>query len=236
MERDAQSGKARRHSGMRRLLVWGGTLVVLVGIVWLVARASKNAPTPVAPGVLSAQVSATDMSQGPDDAPIVLVEYGDFQCPACGAFEPLLKQALAEPELVGKVKLVYRYFPLTTIHRNAQVSAQAAAAAALQGKFWQMHDKLYATQQQWESMSDTGARNLFATFAADLGLDVTQWKKDIDSTVVKDRIKVDVDSADASGVDATPTFYVNGVQMASPTSYQDFEQKVAAPLHATTTP
>ena len=205
-------------------------MLVLVLLVWGMVKLSKNAPLPVATGTLSSPVSDVDHSSGPTDAKVTLVEYSDFQCPACAAFSTVITKALAEPELKGKVRFVYRFFPLVSIHPNAMLSSEAAEAASLQGKFWEMHDLLFEKQTDWAELSNTGAKNKFAEYAVQLGMDKTRFLSDIDSSAVKDRVQRDISSGDASNIQSTPTFFVNGTILAHPQSYEEFKQDLLGPL------
>jgi protein-disulfide isomerase len=210
----------------RRILIWLGGIAIIVGVGWGAVWLAKDIPVPNADGTLAVPVSAADHILGPADSPITLVEYSDYQCPACGSFYIVIGQLLAEPDLKDKVRFVYRNFPLTQLHIHAQLAAQAAEAAGLQGKFWEYHDKLFEGQAKWSSMSDAGARAQFTAYAAELGLDMTRFASDIDSSAVKDRIKADLDGGLAAGVNGTPTFFVNGTKMPSPQSYDQFKQYV----------
>ncbi|MFZ2200130.1 MAG: thioredoxin domain-containing protein, partial [Microgenomates group bacterium] len=122
---------------------------------------------------------------------VTLVEFSDFQCPACLSVQAPLKDLLKKYD--GKITFVYRYFPLTQIHKNAQMSAQAAEAAGLQGKFWEMHDKLFETQTEWEGI--TNPTETFIKYAETLGLDIAKFRVELESQVVKDAIQVDVSAA-----------------------------------------
>ncbi len=227
------SSAASRISGgmIRRLLLWGGALAAIVLVGWGMVKLSNNAPLPAENGKLSVAVGAQDNTQGPADAPAILVEYSDFQCPACAAFVPVIAEAFAEPELKDKVRLVYRYFPLS-IHPNAQLASQAAQAAALQGKFWEMHDLLFEKQAVWSPLSGKAAKAAFVAYAEQLGLNGGRFLVDIDSNTVKDRVKTDVNSGMASGVNSTPSFFVNGVRMTHPQSYDEFKQNLINALDA----
>ena len=218
---------------MKRLLLWGGGIVLLVLVGWGMVKLAGKAPSQTSNGTLSVAVSAADNVEGPASASVTLVEYSDFQCPACKAFEPIVKQLLQEPSLQGKVRFVYRYFPLPTVHQNAELSARAGQAAALQGKFWPMHDILFENQDTWAGMSDAAARTLFAQYAQQIGLDVNRYASDLDSSAVKDRVATSEKSGEDSGVDSTPTFFINGNQMPHPQSYDEFKQYVidALPAH-----
>lgn len=226
-------GAMPRISGglMRRLLIWGGALVVVVLVGWGMVKLSQNAPLSAVNGTLSVPVSDKDYSRGPADAKVTLVEYSDFQCPACAAFVPIIAKAFAEPELKDRVRLVYRYFPLS-IHPNAQLASQAGQAAALQGKFWEMHDLLFEKQAVWSPLSGKAAKDAFAAYAEQLGLDKGRFLSDIDRNAVKDRVKTDVDSGTVSDVNSTPSFFVNGVRMTHPQSYEEFKQNLINALNA----
>jgi Na+/H+ antiporter NhaA len=141
-----------------------------------------------------------DHIRGPVDAPVTLVEYGDFECPYCGQAEPVVRELLAE---AGDVRYVWRHLPLTDVHPHAQQAAEAAEAAAEQGAFWAMHDLLFDRQ-------DALTRAELAQHAAQLGLDVPQFLADLRRGSGAARVAADVESADLSAVSGTPTFFVNG--------------------------
>jgi len=151
---------------------------------------------------------------------IQIVEFSDFQCPACLAVQEPLKQILKKYE--GKITFVYRYFPLVSIHKNAMISAQAAEAAGFQDKFWQMHDKLFATQSTWEGLADP--RETFVGYAEELGMDRVKFVSDIESQGVKDAINVDLLVASRYGLGGIPTFFVNGVK----TEFDQIEAKISS--------
>jgi Na+/H+ antiporter NhaA len=141
-----------------------------------------------------------DHIRGPGDAPITVVEYGDFQCPYCGMAEPVIRELLAGH---GDVRYVWRHLPLSDVHPQAQLAAQAAEAAASQGKFWEMHDLLFQHQDALQG------RDLIR-YAEQLGLDVERFRDDLRRNVGAPRVAEDIDSADLSGVSGTPTFFING--------------------------
>jgi Na+/H+ antiporter NhaA/predicted DsbA family dithiol-disulfide isomerase len=141
-----------------------------------------------------------DHVRGPLDAPVTVVEYGDFECPFCGQAESVVRELLAD---FGDVRYVWRHLPLTDVHPHAQFAAEAAEAAAAQGRFWEMHDMLMDRQDELK------VKDLLR-YAAELGLDVEDFKEALKSRRGKARVAQDVDSADLSGVSGTPTFFVNG--------------------------
>lgn len=209
---------------IRRFLLWGGGIVLFAFLLWGMAKLSATTQIPT--GTLAVPVSAQDNAQGPASAPIVFVEYSDFQCPACAAFQPVLTQLIADADLSGKIRFIYRYFPLTTIHTRAQLSAQAAQAAALQGKFWQMHDALFEGQATWAGQSDTQARATFAQYAREVGLDMPRYAADLDRASVQELIRAQYDGGIRSGVNSTPSFFINGTRIAQPGSYAQLKQSL----------
>lgn len=146
-------------------------------------------------------------SLGPADAKVTVVEFGDYQCPACGKYHPVLKNSVL-PAYDGKIKFVFLNYPLP-IHKNAQAASQAAEAAALQGKFWQMHDMLYEKQQEWSEQKDPMPK--FEGYAKEIGLDLAKFKSDYSSQKVADIINNQAALGDAFNIPGTPTFFVNGV-------------------------
>src|SRR5258708_14441640 len=150
---------------------------------------------------LTPPVSERDHAQGPADSPLTLVEYGDYQCPYCGAAYPVVKQL--QKTLGKKLRFVFRNFPLTQSHPYARVAAEAAEAAALQGKFWEMHDQIFEHQEFLEP-------DILPVWAKKLGLDLEKFGNAIGQGVVAKRIKEDRSSGIRSGVNGTPTFYING--------------------------
>jgi Na+/H+ antiporter NhaA len=141
-----------------------------------------------------------DHVRGPQDAPVTVVEYGDFECPYCGQAEPVIRELLAD---FGDVRYVWRHLPLNDVHPHAQQAAEAAEAAAAQGRFWEMHDLLLERQDALR-LPD------LLRYAGELGLDVDRFEDDLRRRAGAVRIEGDVDSADLSGVSGTPSFFVNG--------------------------
>jgi protein-disulfide isomerase len=141
-----------------------------------------------------------DHIRGPSNAPVTLLEYGDFECPYCGRAEPIIRELLAD---TGDVRYVWRHLPLNDVHAKAQQAAEAAEAAAAQGKFWEMHDLLLANQDAL-SFGD------LIEHARRLGLDSEQFADEVRRHVHAGRIATDVESADFSSVSGTPTFFING--------------------------
>jgi protein-disulfide isomerase len=144
-----------------------------------------------------------DHVKGRADAPVTLVLYGDYECPYSGKAHPIVHEVQAR--MAGRLRFVFRNFPLTTLHPHAEHAAEAAEAAAAQGKFWEMHDHLYENQKRLRD------RDLHA-YADQLGLDVERFDKDLAEHAHLPRINDDLRSGVRSGVEGTPTFFVNGVR------------------------
>ena len=144
-----------------------------------------------------------DHIQGPAEAAVTLVEYGDYECPYCGAAYPIIKQVQARMD--ERLRFVFRNFPITTSHPHAEQAAEAAEAAAAQGRFWQMHDLLYENQQR---LRDQDLR----AYAEQLGLDLELFDQELADHVHAERVREDFMSGVRSGVNGTPTFYINGVR------------------------
>ena len=146
-------------------------------------------------------VSTSDHVQGNESAAIELVEYGDYQCPYCGMAYPIVKNI--QQQLGNKLKFIFRNFPLAKIHPQAVLAATAAEAAALQDKFWEMHDMLFENQKRLNVSS-------IISYATELGLNIDQFKNDMNDPSLTEKIDIEFYSGMRSGVNATPTFFVNG--------------------------
>lgn len=212
----------------KRIIVWVSAILV-IGITAVAAwQIAKGPKTPVArAGTLTEAVSEGDWTKGASSTTkkAELVEYSDFQCPACGMFYPIIEEiALAHKDTLA---FTYRHFPLPQ-HKNALAAAYAAEAAGKQGKFWEMHEKIFKSQDDW-SESDTAVVT-FEGFAQDLGLDIARFKTDRDSQETKDAVTHDRDTGLKSGVNSTPSFYLNGKKMANPRSAEEFKATIEAAL------
>ena len=142
--------------------------------------------------------------RGNPEAPVTLEEFADFQCPPCGQFAPFAEELLREYD--SRLRVVFRNFPLPA-HAHAREAALAAEAAGFQGKFWEMHDMLYREQPAWSAAPN--ARELFESYAGTLGLNLDQFKKDVDSDKTRERVDSDHALGDSLGVKVTPTLFIN---------------------------
>ena len=157
--------------------------------------------------MLTPPVSARDHIQGPLDASIILVEFGDYECPYCGAAYPVVKEL--QRRLADQMAFAFRNFPLATAHPHAEAAAEAAESAGALGKFWEMHDVLYENQEALEDKD-------LLEYASAIGLDLRSFKRDMGEHVFAPRVKEDFRSGVRSGVNGTPTFFINGVRYNGP--------------------
>jgi protein-disulfide isomerase len=144
--------------------------------------------------------------RGKATAPVTLVEFGDYECPSCGYYYPIVEELLRR--YPDKVKLEFHHYPLIQMHAHALAAAMAAEAAGDQGKYWEMHDMLYKNQPQWAR--NPNPESQFLAYAADLGLDANKFMRSLKSPDVEKRILEDIQRGSAAKVEGTPTFYING--------------------------
>ena len=214
---------------MKRILPFIIILAVLgtaVGSAWYLTR---PVPTPVEPTPAPAPSAATAQNNpgapapqpvvnrgipgaepahvlGPANAPVQLEEFGDFECPPCGMFHPILEQM--HEEFGDRLAITFREFPLVPTHQHALAAASAAEAAGIQGKFWEMHDLLYERQKDWKELFDV--RPVFEGYAKEIGIDVERYKRDIGGDLVAQRVFQDGKRGHSLGVKGTPTVFMNG--------------------------
>lgn len=218
---------------------WGILVIiaVLLGGIFFFTSSNKAAPSSGGSGGLTNHV------EGGGSTGVKLVEYGDFQCPACGSYYPLLKQVVQKYQ--DQIFFQFRNFPLYQIHQNAMAGARAAEAADMQGKYWQMHDKLYdendlyyEAQQQGQVystwISSTSPLDQFSGYASTLGLNVAKFKQDYASAAVNDRIQADLKEGNNLKVDSTPTFFLDGKKISNPTSLDAFSKVIDAEIQQKT--
>lgn len=167
---------------------------------------------------LKTPVNARDHIKGNPSAPIVLVEYGDYQCPACGAAFPDIEELMRS--FGDEMCFVFRHFPLTDIHEYALLGALAVEAAGMQGKFWDMHDMVYENQ---EDLSPIGIMD----FARELELNIPRFERDLEDPDLKERVQIDFMSGVESGVHGTPSFFLNGAKYEGPLDPRWIRQNLA---------
>lgn len=188
------------------------TLLVIVGLlIGLNKILNKN--TKVNTAVVE-KVLDSSYTLGSADAKIKLVEYADFQCPACAAFSSVFPQVYKDINSKygsSTLSLTYKYFPLVSIHRNAILAAHSAEAARLQGKFWDIEPILFAKQDEWGETLD--AKSKIEGYARDIGLDMAKFVTDRDAQQTEDTVNIALAEATKLGLDHTPTIFMNGVEM-----------------------
>jgi protein-disulfide isomerase len=215
-KREERRSRERKNSLMKAvailavagLLIWGG----YKAWVWI------DTPVEEIPED-TFQVRDDDWVKGSPQAQVTLIEYADFQCPACAFYASQTGRLL--DDYPDEVRLVFRHFPLVSIHANGTDAAKAAEAAGIQGKFWEMHDLLFENQSEWES--EGSPKELFADYAEGLGLDRDRFLEDFDSTGVEESVNASFAEAGRLGLTSTPSLFINGEKIRNPRNYDDFK-------------
>ena len=213
---------------MKKYLGWIVLTLVVVGCLGVLYFFSGNKSNQENIKANVPEVVETDHVRGViENYKVTLIEYSDFQCPACAAYEPVIEQLLKD--FPNELRLVYRHFPLSTLHKNAELAARAAEAVGKQGKYWEMHDKLFETQKDWES-NLVGAKEVFVGYAKGLGLNSEAFSTDMDSGEIADRVQNDLNQAKSLGLSGTPSFFVNGKKIDNPRSYDEFNKLIKSEI------
>lgn len=194
-------------------------LIILFGGLLIFNKKEANAPKN---GEAKTEARPTNHKIGKGTANVTLTEYGDFQCPACFQYYPIVQQIKAQ--YGDQITFQFRHFPLTQTHNYALLSARAAEAAGMQGKFFEMHDLLYQNQQTWSASSDP--TKIFDQFAKQLGLNVNQFKEDLQSEQVNDIVQADLAEATKRDYSSTPTFEINGKKIENPRNLESFQKVI----------
>ena len=194
--------------------------VIAVGILVLLVISSGNTGLNVSNVNVNAVQTANsqdgqiaDHVFGKVSSKVTLIQYGDFQCPPCGSIYPVVKTIINKYE--NQLQFVFRNFPISSLHSNAMAAAATAEAAGLQGKYWQMHDKLYDTQSDWSDLSVTDRTKFFDNLASELSLNLKKFDTDVSTASVTNKINYDIAVGTKATVDATPTFFLNGKKLSS---------------------
>jgi len=201
-----------------------GILAVTIVLIVLVAMGAKGG-VDYTRGNATEQPLSAEWSRGNAESKVVVIEYSDFQCPACRAYEPLVNQLYKE--FGDRVLFVYRHFPLFSIHPNADGAARAAEAAGQQGKFWEMHDLLFVNQSSWSKL--VNAESVFTGYAEKLGLSLDAYTAAFESAEARQSVADDYARGLKMGVNSTPTFFLNGSKI-RPSSYDEFRLLLEAAL------
>lgn len=190
--------------------------ILIIGFIgFVIFNKSDDAKAPSAP-----TVSATNHTRGTGS--LTLVEYGDFQCPACAAYKSTVDAVVEKYK--DQITFQFRHFPLTQMHPNAFAGARAAEAASKQGKFWEMYDTLYTNQTTWSSSNRPN--DSFNNYAKNIGLNIDTFKSDFKSSAVNDAINADRKAGEKDGITGTPTFILDGKKLDSPAPSVDVFSKL----------
>jgi protein-disulfide isomerase len=208
----------------RAWIIFAGICVLILGSLIYVSSqgrvdVSKVDANAVQPAALTSG-NIADHTFGKPDGKVMLIEYGDFQCPGCGSAHPTIKELTEKYK--DQLSFVFRNFPITNIHPNARAAAAAVEAAGLQGKYWEMHDKVYENQSSWSNLSASERTPFFINYASELGLSSDTFKTDMTSDAVSKKINFDQALGKKAGADATPTFFLNGKKLGN--EWSDKEQ------------
>lgn len=203
-------------------LLIGTVTLGILGFIMLSPTGSDDA------GVVPTKDLVTSASQvaGEATASANLVEFSDFQCPACGSVFPILRRV--KQEFGENMQFVYRHYPLPQ-HKNAKKAAEASEAAGAQGRFWEYHDLLFINQSEWENLSNPDALNKFIDYADSLGLDIERFRSELEGGVYALKVQEDLSAGSRLGVNSTPTIYINGKKV-SLRSYDQLRAEIESVL------
>ncbi len=219
---------AERVEKIKKILIW---IIVLFSILGTVVGFVKlfTAGGGLTSQTVNITVDASDWQKGNKESKVVLVEYSDFQCPACAFYHEDVKKILGE--FGDKINFVYRHYPLIQIHKSAYLAAQLAEAAGMQGKFWEIHDQLFETQNSWSK--ENNPKDTFMVIVDKFGLNKKKMEEDINQSAVKNKIDNNIKSGDEYGVNATPTFFLNGNKLKDINSFEDFRNIIKQEIEKT---
>lgn len=204
------------------IIIAATVLILGLGVFYMSKTSTKSQKADGGQTKNILTIKGDDWVQGPETAPITLVEYLDFECPSCKVYHSVVKQL--KEEYKDNVRLVIRHFPLPN-HKNSMASARSVEAAGYQGKFWEMYDLLFENQSSWGG-KDAPDPSTFESYAKQIGLDMEKYKKDVASNEVSDRINRDKNEALSLKIPGTPTFFINGERIPNPRGYDDFKSLI----------
>ncbi len=208
----------------------GIALAVIAGGVLLAIFANPRPKDPGAPLDTNSLIRETNHMTGSKDAKVNIVEFADYQCPACAAANPILKRIIAEYKDNPNVNLVFKNFPLDSIHPNARISAEAAEAAGEQGKYWEMNEIIYTNQNQWAQ--EPSPLDLFAGYAQQIGVaNIEQFRDSIQIRKYDAVISADVSDGQSLNVNSTPTIFINGEKVDN-YQYETLKAKIEEKLNS----
>jgi protein-disulfide isomerase len=204
-------------------------LVVVAGAagIWYSMNANKQAPIVLDPAKLAGLPPAEGYLRGDPNAPVTIMEFGDFECPTCASFATISEPDMRE-RIIDKGLANFRYFdfPLTNIHPNSLAASLAASCAADQGKFWEMHDAIYNAQDQWHAQATSNPRKVLDELAKQTGVDMAVYGQCYDTQKNLGRIQANKKAGDDRGVGGTPTIFIGNIQLPNGTSVDRMKQIV----------
>lgn len=219
-KKDRHQSKTKGKSSMPLFGVLAVVVLAVLAGAWYFAKPAQDANAQVGT-IASSEDIPGDWGYGNPDAKLVIVEYGDYQCPACGYYHPIVKDLLEE--FGDEVYFIFRHFPLVNAHQFATMAASAAEAAGRQGKFWEMHDLLMTNQQMW---SRGMASSAFLSYARELGLDDVQFTSDVRDPAIFAKIEKDFNSGIQLNINSVPSFFINGQYVATPRTPEAFRELI----------
>jgi len=205
---------------IKYLVVAVATIAITTALVGCNKKTVQNEATQEGPFI----IKENDHIKGNANAPITILEYSDFQCPACVQAYPILKEL--RKDFPNEVKVVFRYFPLS-YHLQAIPAARAAEAASKQGKFFEMHDMLFEKQEEWDGAAN--AKEIFAKYAEELGLDINKYNADYNAESTLERVKINLVEDERLDIKGTPTLYLNGKKIRLQV-YPEFKKTIEAAI------
>jgi len=217
-KQERRENKAR----LAKIRNWAITIIIIGGIAYLFTLSINSDPSDTDTSLTA--LSAQDQVKGTfTEGKPILVEYSDFQCPACGVFYPYVEEMLAE--FGDDIVFVYRHFPLSQ-HIHAQITARAAEAAGRQGAFWDIYNLIFQNQAVWSGLGSDEVRVTLIGYAEEIGLDMAQFEIDLDDDALADKVTADYRGGIRNKVNSTPTFFLNGEKL-NMQSYTDLRDSVA---------
>ncbi len=200
--------------------------VVVFGAILFLQKKDASAPNDDG----KAGNTTSQHVKGENAKKVTLTEYGDFQCPACGGYYPIVESVVEKYK--ADIEFQFVNFPLTQIHPNAMLAHRSAEAASNQGKFWEMYKLLYENQTTWTSMASTQAASAFRSYAESLNLDMSKFDTDQKSSAVNELINADISKGKGLGVTSTPSFFVNGKKIENPKDQDAFNKVIEDAIKA----
>lgn len=208
----------------------GIAVAVIIGGVLLAIFANPKPKDPGAPVDTDSIIRDHNYMTGSLDAKVTLVEFADYQCPACAAANPILKQIISEYRNNPDFNFVFKNFPLDSIHPQARIAAEAAEAAGEQGKYWEMNELLFVNQSQWSG--NNGALDIFVQYAQQIGVEnIDQFRQSVQMRKYNEIISADVSDGNSLGVNSTPTIFINGQKLAD-YQYQTLKDRIEQLLNS----